>query len=268
MKIEQLSPENVLNQLESRQVELKGLLRTKQNELSRAPEGSLRTSVSHNRPQFYLADPNKKRHYIRKHNVDFIKQLAQKEYDKKIVPEISNEIEEINELIRQQKKDKIGKVYSTLHSAKKSYVQPVTLTSSEYMKKWLSINYKAKKIGIDSRLIPTSLGFQVRSKSEMIIAECLARENIPFRYEYPVKFKKQTVYPDFYCLNLRTRKEIIWEHFGLMDNAEYSSTACKKINAYVENNFFLGDKLIFTMETLDSPLDLNIVNKFIKRYLT
>lgn len=268
MRIEELSPENVLQKLENRQVELKNLLRAKQRKLSRAPEGSLRTSISHNTQQFYLADTTKKRHYIKKHNVELVKTLAQKEYDKKIITQIDNEIKSLNMLICQLKNSGISSVYSNIHLAKKNFIQPVTLSNEEYEQKWRSVKFKAKDFKPGSVLIPTSMGFPVRSKSELLIVDCLVKEKIPFRYEYPVKLNNLTVYPDFYCLNLRTRKEIIWEHFGLMDNLEYSSATSKKINAYIENNLFLGDKLIFTMETLEMPLDQNLVLKLIRRYLT
>lgn len=267
MKIEELSSENFEKQLENRQVELMDLLRTKQKEIAIAPKGGLRTSMSNKTVQFYLVKPNKKRHYIRKHNVALVKSLAQKEYNKKLICEMENEINRINVLLYQLKSKGIESVYEKLHLAKKSFVQPVTLTSEEYRKTWLSLNYKSKPINTDSQSFSTSSGFQVRSKSELIIAETLAKKNIPFRYEYPVQLKKISVYPDFYCLNLRTRKEIAWEHFGMMDDAKYANNTIKKLNAYMESGFFPGDKLIFTMETMDNPLSIKIIELIISNYL-
>ena len=68
---------------------------------------------------------------------------------------------------------------------------------------------------------------RVRSKSEVIIADTLARHGVPYRYEYPLKLKSgrdgafRTIHPDFLCLNVRTRAEFYWEHFGLMDDPDY-----------------------------------------------
>ena len=65
---------------------------------------------------------------------------------------------------------------------------------------------------------------------------------MPYRYEFPIKLKSEsgtgrkvsevTFYPDFLCLNLRTREEFCWEHFGLMDDEEYANNAAGKINHY------------------------------------
>lgn len=52
----------------------------------------------------------------------------------------------------------------------------------------------------------------MRSKSEVIIADLLNKEGIPYRYEFPLYLKEfNTVYPDFTILNVRKRKEIYWE---------------------------------------------------------
>ena len=64
-------------------------------------------------------------------------------------------------------------------------------------------------------------GERVRSKSEVIIADILKNNGIPYRYEYPVLINRN-IHPDFCCLNVRTRKEYFWEHFGKMDDIEYA----------------------------------------------
>ena len=40
------------------------------------------------------------------------------------------------------------------------------------------------------------------------------------------------LHPDFYCLNLRTRQEFAWEHFGMMDDPDYASTTAEKLRLY------------------------------------
>ena len=107
----------------------------------------------------------------------------------------------------------------------------------------------------------------------MLIANALAQNNIPYRYEYPLTLKKPqqkgttTFYPDFLCLNLRTRQEFIWEHFGLMDSPEYAQNAASKLNLYAQNQFLPVRNLIITMETATEPLTPSIIEEMIKNFL-
>ena len=43
----------------------------------------------------------------------------------------------------------------------------------------------------------TDAGERVRSKSELVIANLLYKNNIPYMYECPLKINNNTVYPDF-----------------------------------------------------------------------
>ncbi|MFQ9213592.1 MAG: hypothetical protein ACLR4C_08105 [Eubacterium ventriosum] len=41
-------------------------------------------------------------------------------------------------------------------------------------------------------------------------------------------------------LNRKTRKEIYWEHLGMMDDADYVEKAIKKIELYEKMGYFKG----------------------------
>ena len=71
------------------------------------------------------------------------------------------------------------------------------------------------------------------------------------------------VYPDFCCLDIRQRKEIIWEHFGMMGDSEYSRKTLSKINHYTQNGYYQGDNIIYTFESLDNPMNTKAVDKLI-----
>ena len=118
----------------------------------------------------------------------------------------------------------------------------------------------------------TARGERVRSKSEIIIADTLFRLKIPYRYEYPLNLKntkgeKLTLYPDFTCLNLRTRREFYWEHFGMMDNSEYSENVVQKLHLYEQNGIIPGKNLIITMETSTIPINTKQIELLAKSYL-
>lgn len=115
--------------------------------------------------------------------------------------------------------------------------------------------------------ITTDKGEPVRSKSEKIIADKMNKKGVPYVYEQPLLFNGYCyIVPDFKVLNRKTRKEIYWEHLGMMDDADYVEKAIKKIELYEKNGIFQGDKLIVTYETKEHPLNVKHVDKMIGQY--
>ena len=71
----------------------------------------------------------------------------------------------------------------------------------------------------------------------------------------------------FFCLNVRTRQEFYWEHFGMLDDTDYLKTALQKLNILSENNLIPGKNLITTFETSDTPISASYVQKLIDEFL-
>ena len=104
------------------------------------------------------------------------------------------------------------------------------------------------------------------------MADTLARRNIPYRYEFPINLKTENgdyrlFHPDFICMNLRTRTEFLWEHFGMMDEAEYSATAARKLRLYETNGIYPGKNLIISVETSELPINTRQIEKLAMQYL-
>ena len=59
-------------------------------------------------------------------------------------------------------------------------------------------------------------------------------------------------------LHPMTGEEIYWEHFGMMDTQEYRKNAADKINLYVRNGIYPGERLITTYEMQEQLLDTTI----------
>lgn len=70
-----------------------------------------------------------------------------------------------------------------------------------------------------------------------------------------------TTHPDFYCINPRTRKEFIWEHFGMMSDSNYAENAIGKISMYANAGWTLGSNLLATFESAVQPLNSKAVKK-------
>ena len=101
------------------------------------------------------------------------------------------------------------------------------------------------------------------------MSEILKELKIPFLYEAPLKLKGVgTVYPDFKLLNVKERKTIYLEHFGMMDNPEYLDGFFKKQSSYVSNGIVPVRDIIFTFESSKNPLDITAVRKLLKEYFT
>ena len=152
--------------------------------------------------------------------------------------------------------------------ARQKLITPVTFTDQQYIENWQNITWHPRPFAADAPEFFTARNEQVRSKSEVIIADTLSRHNIPYRYEYPLELKNGDIYhPDFLCLNVRTRQEFIWEHFGMMDSPAYASRTVSKLKVFSENNILPGKNLIITMETADLQLSSRQVENLIKEYL-
>ena len=130
------------------------------------------------------------------------------------------------------------------------------------------MKYTGKEFFDDTHVIMTERGERVRSKSEKILADKFFAMGIPYRYEYPVQLKGYgTVYPDFTLLNVRERKECYLEHFGMMDDPEYSEKAIKKLEEYAKNGIYIGKNLLVTFETRHKPLEMKVVEQMIKEFI-
>ena len=202
--------------------------------------------------------------------------LIQNDYDKKTIPAIEAEIKELKDFIKAYKIKCSDTVYQKLASTRRQVVTPLTLDDEAYAADWLKVEYRRKKIPEDAPQLFTDNNEQVRSKSEVIIANALKAAGVPYRYEFPLLVDRNAadadtdfcqLHPDFYCLNLRTRQEFAWEHFGMMDNPEYAAHAAEKLELYAENEFFPGRNLIITMETSVKPLSSKILKDVIQTYL-
>ncbi len=255
--VEQLPPTPLVLLLTNYRNRLLQLHSVKEQVLKNAPAGTLIINKNKGHLQYYCKDARTNTtRYIQKRHLEEVEQLAQKEYNKKVLVRLQTQIQQLEKTIEMLQKNDLLTVYDNLPESRQKLVEPVTLPGPEYVRRWLAIPYEHKPFAEGSVVHLTSSGLQVRSKSEVLIAETLTRLGIPFRYEYPVTLGKVTLHPDFYCLNVATRQEVVWEHFGMLDEQDYFTNAVDKQNLYIQHGFIPGKKLIFTMESLENPLTL------------
>ena len=218
--------------------------------------------------QFYLLKNSKdtKGVYIPKSQIAKIKEIVQGSYNKILLRTAKKELRSLTAFYKSQKRN-VSTICNRYSEQRIKLLSLATLPAPLYAQKWLSTEYKGKTFAPETPVLLTSSNLRVRSKSEIIIAETLEKLGIPFRYEFPHKIGGTTFYPDFTCLNLRTRKEIIWEHFGLMDDQDYVNQALKKIALFQKQGYYSGTNFIFTMESGQSPLTSKQVAEIARHYL-
>ena len=262
--------EEIRNLLKEREKYLRGLKSEKEKELKAAPEGLLRVCNSRNRIQYYHRTNPKDFNgvYIKEKNIHLAKGLAQKDYNQKILRVIEKELECIKKYFANYPERNVEQVFECLHKERQRLINPIRETDEQYIQNWRNVKYDGRGFAEDVPEFYTSRGERVRSKSEWIIAELLEKEGIPYRYECPVCLKGfGKVYPDFTVLNVRTRREIYWEHMGMMDNPVYAEKAVNKIHTYEQNGIFQGEDLLITYETSKSSLNQKGIVRMIQRYL-
>lgn len=237
------------------------------------PEGYLRISHSKKAVQYYHKSVEnneicKAGKYIRKNDKKLAYDLAQRDYDLKLLETAKRELDAIQTLIKTYNPNALQHVYEEINSYRKKIVSPRVVSDEAYVKEWCGKKYVGKFFEQGMAEIYTNKNERVQSKSEKIIADMLYKFGVPYRYEYPIILNGvNTMYPDFTVLNVKTRSEMYWEHMGMMDNSEYCQKALYKLDTYTKNGMLPGDKLIVTHETSKRPLETATIEKVIQKYL-
>ncbi len=261
--------EQVRKLLEERQAHLGQMKKEKEKALKNAPEGALRICNYGGKVRYYQRKNPKDLNgiYLREKEFHITQKLAQKDYNKKVLRSIEKELKTIENYLSNYPEKNAEQIYACLHRERQKLITPILEPDEQYIRNWESIEYEGKGFRDDVPELYTSKGERVRSKSELIIADLLNREKIPYRYEYPIYLKGiGKIYPDFTVLNVRQRKEMYCEHLGMMDDSSYVENALQKIALYEQNEIFPGEQLILTYETRKIPINQKALMKQIQYY--
>lgn len=260
-----------IEKIEYELLEIEQLINELQVYLNESIEGTLRVTHNHGSVQFYH---NKKKgdtkgEYIKKKDENIAVRLAQQDYDRKFIQYLMNKrtmLKNLLDSIKEISDKKIDdmNIYNSLSVDRKRLVDSHIIDDITYKEEWIKDNYLGKGFTENDPEIITEKGERVRSKSEKLIADKLYMMDIPYRYECPITLRGiGKIYPDFTILKVESRKEVILEHFGMMDNPDYSDKAIKKINMLEKNGYNMGDNLLCTFETSKTPINMkNVENMF------
>lgn len=251
---------------------------------------------------FAYSKKSGKQVYIRKTDKDRLTRLATKYYEAKLKAAALKEKRQIDRCLDLLSKDPetsdITKVSERLpEEIKRNVISG--LFGEGYARKWQEGNSIVKKRRThkkdDYHKFKTLRGDYVGSKSEVIIADRLFVKGIPYHYEvaftpeatadlsrpvynefgmidgYEVfgfsPFDEDTLHPDFYVLNKRTRKAYFWEHLGMMDDPDYCKKNFNRFMRILDAGYIIGEDLIVTHEDRRHPLMTEDIDRIIEKYL-
>lgn len=255
--------------LKEEKEQLEKIIKEAQKRLKTAPQGHLKIMEKRDKPQYYYKSDlqgKSKMQYMKKSETELAGRIAQRDYDIRVVKNAQERAKAINAFLTKYEKTSLKKLYQHTNPYRRELICAPVISDDEYIKRWLSVEYKGKEFVDNGAEIITERGERVRSKSEKIIADKLFTLGIPYRYEYPLTLEGNIrIYPDFTILRMPAREEVYLEHFGMMDDAGYVDKVMVKLYTYEKNGIYLGVNLFITHESGRNPLNTKVLDKFIRK---
>ena len=235
-----------------------------------APEGSLRIVTKRNKHQYYhkINRGDTEGKYIPRKDRPLAARLAQKDYDNKLLKVLEEQKRAIDRFLKDYDPDAAQQVYEKLTDPRKELVTPEFLSDEEFIRQFLSQPYTRPGFKSTDPEFYTDNGERVRSKSEILIANAMFRNKVPYLCEFPV-YDNGVIFaaPDFKCLNVRLRKFFYWEHLGKLGDQDYVNWNANKFEKYTLSKDFDESRLILTFETDNHPLNTRVIEEKIRRFL-
>ena len=231
--------------------------------LKKLPEGRIAVKHRNNNTRFYLVDKGTAAKYLNKSDAKLIEDLIQKNYLEEVLSTAEQEAVALRKVLEHYPAVVAEEIYSTLSSERQAIAKPIVLSDEEYANKWLAQPYKRKSSNKDYTFV-TLKGDHVRSKSELVIADRLWANGIPYKYECPLLVGNEIIHPDFSILRMSDRKIVYLEHCGKMDDPNYTEDMVKRVNLYSQEKIFQGDRLFFSFESSTTPLNTDVLDDMIR----
>ncbi len=236
--------------------------------IKKVPEGAKLRSAKHHRGYQYfirLNPTDRNGEYIQTKNKKQAITLAQIEYDENLLCRLKKSLANLKKIKLNCTEEVFESVLSSMPAGKTELIKIPYLSDESFISKWKNSEYHGLDFNPDYPEYYTRQNLRVRSKSEVIIADILDEAGIPFLYEKPLRLKTGTVHPDFTLLNIKTRKELYWEHLGMMDDIDYRNNAYLKLRNYESNGLYPFESIIWTFETGRYPLNTKEIRKMVKK---
>lgn len=230
------------------------------------PDGELICAKNETRYKWYLRSRGKSQ-YLPRRKLELAEKLALKKYYESRYMDLQCELkacEAYARVVASTEADRAERVL--IHPEYERLLAGELTSKSKELVEWMNADYERCLNHPEKLLVKGTQGKLLRSKSEAMIDRVLFSEGIPFRYEEKIVLGGTVMYPDFIIRHPKTGEFFYWEHFGMMDNVEYISHACKKIKTYCENGIIPSINLILSYETKEHPFGINEIERIIAQY--
>ena len=254
--------------------EVKQAISVASKSLSSAPDGFLRTRCVGGVVRYFRRERGETEgRYLGKCCEKEIRQLEEKAYYTQLLETAQKQeaaLEKIKAIL--DKMPDYKAVFLNIMPEKRHLIGPYEYVRPEQTE---VVRFFEKKPVSDELKLVTQNGEHVRSKSELIIADRLKANGIPYFYEDPLIMAEEGYglrpclywHPDFRVQNIRTGRQYYWEHLGMLDNTDYCAKSQNKLELYAKYGYFPGENLIITSESSGHSLNLDYVDCLIEKYL-
>lgn len=240
--------------------------------LATSPAGRLSTSRKKRAPfsnedaratfaGYYLVMEDGRRIYLDKSQRKTIAALAQKEYDKRALLIVKKELRKLHAFLDYSEMPKLEDVFDQCLPEKQIFIVPAVRSDEVFRQDWLNQDYARKPLVDNDHPFPTEKGDMVCSKTEAQQADYMFYHGYDYLYEKRLDLidncRPTWRYPDFTILDPVTREEVVFEHFGMVDDEGYQHSMFDKIRLYEENGYVIGQNFLFTFETAEHPFTMD-----------
>ena len=262
---------NYYNGIKQYKEQLEKRIRFLEKKQSAYSNAHLKYQIKGNTIFYYLREKGKNAHpvYIRQKEKNKIDELANSWYVQRVLPKLRKNLRAANKFLELHSKVEEADIVNNMPLQLQEKNSALFMSTELRIKRWLAQPYTRNPYKPEGLIHETARGDMMRSKSEVLIADELYEHALAYKPEPPLRLEKsgRTIYPDFLILHPGTFKEILWEHFGMMDDSDYAREAFAKINALAREGYFMGDNLICTFERSDMPLTRGTIELYIEKYL-
>ena len=234
--------------------------------LKSLPAGWISVKYQNGHAYYYYGTANTKERFLTKDDAPLIKQLLQKRYLKAVLKTAKNELKALERMQSIYPDTLPEDLYDQLPEEQKTEVEPIILGDAELALKWMNEPYVLKPFKKGAPVYMSIRGERVRSKSEVMIADRMYARGVPYKYECPIIIGGKVIHPDFSSMRMSDHKIIYHEHCGMMDDPEYVNDLVERVNLYNQAGIIQGDRLTFTFETSDKPLDIRVIDRLIDEF--
>ena len=242
-----------------------------QIELSKMPKGFLsmpkKKSAGKSKPVYLhcFYDGCKIKQVTIHEGDSLVYELARKKYLKKKLSVLKDNLELLSRIGDDYINPSFGNIVTSLTQVYSSL--PAEYFNNKYTLEaleWMNEPFDRDMTYAKYNVIPTSLGFKVKSKGERDIIERMVNYAVPLHHEEIIYIDYHKIAPDITFKRPSNGELGYWEHFGRMFDPTYRKNFIWKLQQLEKIGIFPGKNLIVTFEGEGQFLSIAEIDEIIK----